>query len=102
MPLFSFSIFSDRWSLKIENENNITKKSDRRSPIYKTGVPRVQFINTGTYPAWLELPLTETIFIIPSLFEPLKFYCSTDPVQTAPESTLFVNQTAPVGHNFAL
>ena len=44
MLLFSFSIFSDRGSLKIENENNSTK-----TPIYR---------NMDFYPGWLELTLT--------------------------------------------
>ena len=57
---FSFSIFSDRRSLKIENENNKHKNSDNRSPISRTKVHRVQLMNIETYPAWLELPLTWT------------------------------------------
>ena len=32
MLLFSFSIFSDRWSLKIENENNNTKILTAEAP----------------------------------------------------------------------
>ena len=60
----SVSIFSDRRSLKIENENNSTK-TDRRSPIYRTRIPRAPFINTETYPGWLELPLTGTNFYGP-------------------------------------
>ena len=59
MLLFSFSIFSDRRSLKIENENNSMKTLTAvLSPTYRTRVPRVQFINIETYPAWPELPLT--------------------------------------------
>ena len=54
MLLFSFSIFSDWQSFKIENENNSTK-----TPIYRT---RVKFINIETYTGWLELPLTGTSF----------------------------------------
>ena len=53
--------FSDRRSLKIEDENNSTE-TDHRSPIYRSRVPRVQFINTKPYPGWLELPLTGTNF----------------------------------------
>ena len=72
--LFSFSIFSDRRSLKIENEK---ENSDRKSQIYRTRVPRVQFINIETYPGWLELPLIRTYFHGPRLFEPLKIYCNS-------------------------
>ena len=49
--------FSDRWSLKIENENN-KKKTLTADPIYRTRVPRVQFIHVELYPGYLELPLT--------------------------------------------
>ena len=70
--IFIFS-FSDRRSLKIENENNSTKTSTIKTP-YRTRVPRVQFINIKTYAGWLELPLIGTNFMFPSLFEPLKFY----------------------------
>ena len=35
---------------------------DRKSPIYRTRVPRAQFINTETYPSWQELPLIGTNF----------------------------------------
>ena len=67
--------FSDRWSLKIENENNNTKTLTIEIPYnYRTRAPRVLFINIETYPGWLELPLTG-IFMVPSLFEQLKFYC---------------------------
>ena len=60
MLLYSFSLFfSDRQPLKIENENNNTNE-DHRSPIYRTRVPRVEFINIKTYHGWLELPLTGT------------------------------------------
>ena len=62
MLLFSFSIFSDQRSLKIENENN-----NMKTPI----VPVYIDVNPG----WLELPLTRTNFHGPSLFELLKFYC---------------------------
>ena len=56
MLLFSFSIFSDRRSLKRENENNSTK--------YMTRVPTAQFFNIETYmnTGWLEIPLTGTNF----------------------------------------
>ena len=70
MMLFSFSIFKDRRSLKIENENNNTKTL---SVIYGTKVPRVQ-VYIEIYSGWLELPLTSTNYHSPSLFEPLKFY----------------------------
>ena len=67
--LFSFSIFSDRWSLKIENENNSTK----------TLTAEVSYIGLGVYietnPGWLELPFARTNLHGSSLFEPLKFYC---------------------------
>ena len=52
--LFSFSVFSDHGSLKIEDENNNAKLS---SSVYGTRVPRVQ-VYRETYPGWLELPLT--------------------------------------------
>ena len=52
---FSFSIFSDQWSLEIENENNT------KSLIYRTRFPEVQvFLETN--PGWLELPLIQTNF----------------------------------------
>ena len=57
MLLFSFSIFSDRWSLKIENLNNSMNTLTPESPINRTRVPRVQFIDKETYSGWLELPL---------------------------------------------
>ena len=57
MLLFSFSIFSDRRLLKIENENNSTK-----SAMYRTRVPRVQYIDIENYPGWLDLPLIGTNF----------------------------------------
>ena len=47
--LFSFSIFSDRRSLKIENENNNTKTKVHTAQVYKE-----------TNPGSLELPLTKT------------------------------------------
>ena len=50
MLLFSLSIVSDRWSLKIENKNNSTKTLTAEAP-YRTRVP-----------GWLELPLTGTNF----------------------------------------
>ena len=55
MLLFSFSVFSDRRSLKFENENNSTKTLNAEAK-----VPRDQFINIET--GWLELPLTGTNF----------------------------------------
>ena len=70
MMLFSFSVFSDRRSLKIENKNNNTKTLPTESPYYSR-VPSVHFTNIETYPGWLE-----PIFIVPSLFESLKFYCN--------------------------
>ena len=57
MLLFSFSSFSDRRSLKIENEKNNTK-----TLTYRTRVPIIQLINIEIYPGWLELPLTGTNF----------------------------------------
>ena len=60
MLLFSLSIFSDWWSLKIENEKKKQhKNSDRRNLIYGTRVPRVQ-VYKETNLSWLELPLTQT------------------------------------------
>ena len=65
MLLFSFSIFSDQRSLKIENENNNKKTLDCRSLLYGTRVPRVQaYIKTNL--GWLELPLIGTNFHGPS------------------------------------
>ena len=56
MLLFSFSIFSDRQSLKIENENNNTK----------TLTPEVSGqVYIETNPGWLELPLARTNFHSP-------------------------------------
>ena len=69
MLLFSFSVLSDRWSLKKANENNSTKTLAR-----ETRVPRVQ-VYIETNPGWQELPLTGTNFYGPSLFKLLKFYC---------------------------
>ena len=52
-----------------KNENNnrktLTAEASYTVHIY-TRVPRVQIINTETYPGWLELPLTGTIFHAPS------------------------------------
>ena len=62
--LFSFSIFRDRWSLKLEDGNN-SMKTDCRNFIYRTRVPTVQIINIEIYPCWLELPLTGTTFLGP-------------------------------------
>ena len=50
------------------------QKSDRRSLIYETRVPRVE-VYIETNPGWLELSLTGTNFHGTSLFEPLKLYC---------------------------
>ena len=58
MLLFSFSIFSDPWSLKIENENNNTKTLDCRGLIQGTGVQ----VYIETNPGWLELPLAKNNF----------------------------------------
>ena len=55
-------------SLKAEIENNNTK-----TLIYGIRVPRAQ-VYIETNPGWLELPLTETNFHGPSLFEPSKFH----------------------------
>ena len=55
MLLFSFSIFSDRRSLKIENENNSTKTL---KPHIEDQRPKSSAYNIETYPGWLELPLT--------------------------------------------
>ena len=62
MLLFSFSIFSDWRSLKIENEKKTKKheNSDRRSSEYGTRLPGAQ-VYIETNPGWLELPLTRTI-----------------------------------------
>ena len=72
MLLFSFSIFSDRRSLKIEkNENKITKTlTAEASYTCRTIVSRVQFINIQTYPGWLELPLTGPNLAGPNLHGP--------------------------------
>ena len=70
--LFSFSIFSDRRSLKIENENNNTKTLATKVPSI---VPRIHFINIETYPVWLVQLLTGTTFHGPKL---LKFYSSNN------------------------
>ena len=71
--LFSFSIFSDWQSLKIENENNNTK-TDCQSLIYGARVFLVQ-VDLEANPGWLEIPLTWTNFHGVSLFKLLKFYC---------------------------
>ena len=70
MMLFSFSIFSDRRSLKIENENNNTK----------TLTPKVsykgldfRFIYKLALAGW-NYPWLELIFIVPKVFQLLKFY----------------------------
>ena len=58
MLLFSLSIFSDRWSVKTENENNRRKILTAEAPY--TGQKRVQrdqCINLKPYPGWLELSL---------------------------------------------
>ena len=57
MLLFSFSIFSDRQSLKIENEINNIKTLTAEAPYIG-----LHFINKETYPGWLELPLTGSNF----------------------------------------
>ena len=41
-----------------------------------TMVSKGHFMHTIIHPGWLELPLARTIFMVPSLFEPLKFYCN--------------------------
>ena len=72
--LFSFSFFSGRRSLKLENENNSTKTLRPQKSRIWNWVPRVR-VYIQTYPRRLELPLNGTYFHGPSLFEPLKFYC---------------------------
>ena len=59
MLLFSFSIFKDLQSLKIEKENNNTKTVTTEVSYIGTQVPRVQ-VYKETNPGWLELPLTRT------------------------------------------
>ena len=63
--LFSFSIFSDRRSLKKENENNsmeiLMQKFDHKRLIYGTIGTKKQVLVSRVY--------------APSGFEPLKFYC---------------------------
>ena len=73
--VISFSIFSERRSLKIENDNNHTQMNNSMKTLtakvlYKeTRVPRVQvYIETNS--GWLELPFTGTKFHGPSLFKP--------------------------------
>ena len=51
--------FSDRRSLKIENENNRAKTITTEAP-YRG--PESQEINIETYHGWFELPLTGTNF----------------------------------------
>ena len=51
-PCFFFSIFSDRRSLKIENENNNTKTLTTEE------LGSIEFSFIKAYPGWLELPLT--------------------------------------------
>ena len=76
MLLFSFSIFSDRRSLKIEDENNNTKTLTAEAPNIRLESLRAQFRNieptlAGWNYFWLELGN----FHILKLFEPLKFCC---------------------------
>ena len=66
MLLFSFSIFGDRWSLKVENENNNMNYLTAEAPyigllVYKyRNLPWLAGIEI--YPGWLELSLTRTNF----------------------------------------
>ena len=61
MLFFSFSIFSNRRLLKIENENNNTKTLTTDVSYMGVGSLEFRFIY-GTNPGWLELPLTGTNF----------------------------------------
>ena len=65
MLLFSFSIFTEQRSLKIENENTSMKILTAEVSYMGLG------IYTETNPEWLELPLTGTNIHGPSLFESL-------------------------------
>ena len=57
MSLFSFFIFSDRWSLKVENENKNSKTLTA-----KVSYMRLEFrLYIETYPGWLELLLARTM-----------------------------------------
>ena len=88
MLLFSFSIFSDRRSLKIENENN--KKKTQAAEVSYMGLGSLVFRFIHSNPGWLELPLTRTNFHGPNLFEPSKFYCNEK--QEASSKTSIVGQ----------
>ena len=71
--LFSFYIYGDRRSVKIENEVNNTKSLITEALYIGLDALEIRIINTELYPGWLELPLTGTNFHGLSLFEPLKF-----------------------------
>ena len=71
MLLFSFSIFSDRRSLKIENENKSAKTLT--AEVSYTGSLELSFLEIC--PGWLDLPLTGINFHGPKPVRTLKFYC---------------------------
>ena len=75
MLLFSSSIFSDQWSLKVGNEKNSMKMLTAEVSYMRLGSLEFVQVYIETNPGWLELPLTDTNFYGSSLFEPLKFYC---------------------------
>ena len=72
--LFSFSIFSDRRSLKIENINNSTKYMIAEdSDVGQESIEFSLLIQKHTLAGWNYLWLGP-IFLVPSLFEPLRLY----------------------------
>ena len=75
MLLFSSPIFSDRWSLKIENETNSMKMVTAEASYMGLGSLEFVQVYIETNPGWLELSLTGTNLYGPSLFQPFKFYC---------------------------
>ena len=62
---FSFSIFSDRQSLKIENEINSTKALTTEVSYMGLGSPEFRFIEKLTMDGWNNLQL-ELIFMVPA------------------------------------
>ena len=58
MLLFSFCMFSDRRSLKIENYNN--KVETLTAEFSYIGLDSLEFYNKETYLGWLEQPVAET------------------------------------------
>ena len=72
--IHGLSLFKDRLSLKIENENNNTKTLTAEVHNYM-GLGSLEFqVYKETNPGWLELLLTQTNIHGLSLFKPLKFY----------------------------